>query len=70
MKKKKKMTRWKWFFMSKEQRFIYKIMYAKHKKIRVDLMNGVVLDFSDNTIKEGVDYQKLSDEKKLHEWRW
>jgi len=70
MKKKKKMTRMKWFFMSKDERIIYKIRYAKKHKIKVDLMNGIVLDFSDNTIKEGMDYRKLSDEKKLNEWRW
>lgn len=69
-KKKKKMNRLRWMFMTKQQRFLYKIEYAKKHKIKIDLMNGIVLDFSDNTIQEGVDYRKLSDEKKLHEWRW
>lgn len=41
----------KWFFMSKYNRLIYTIKVCRDNKQRFHLGNGIVLDFTDNTIK-------------------
>lgn len=64
------MTKLQYLLLPKHKRLLYDIKFAQKHKLKIDLMNGVVLDFSDNTIKTGVNYQKLSNEQKLHEWRW
>jgi hypothetical protein len=64
------MNKIQWFFMSDYDRLMYTIKLAQKYKLKIDLLNGVVLDFSNNTIKQGVNYKKLAKKSQLHNWRW
>lgn len=64
------MTRLKWMFLSKDKKLLYHIRFAKKHKQRLDLHNGVVLDFSDNKIYDSVDYEYLLKHKKIKRWDW
>ena len=64
------MNKIQWFFMSDYDRLIYTIKMAEKHKLKIDLLNGIVLDFSNNTIKQGVNYKKLAKKSQLHNWRW
>lgn len=46
------MTRLKWFFMNKENKMLYDIRVCFENKQNLHLKNGLVLNFSDMTVKE------------------
>lgn len=46
------MTRLRWLFMNKEDKFLYNMRVCFDNKQNLHLKNGLVLNFSDMTIKE------------------
>lgn len=52
------MTRLRWLFMNKEDKFLYNMRVCFDNKQNLHLENGLVLNFSDMTIKdEGMDIE-------------